>query len=565
MILFLVSAGVGVWAAYDPGPAWAKFWLIVGAVGLYYALAHQPDLEHLNISLAFFAVFGAALSLYFFATNDWDAHPVKVGLLVALGRRISALLPALSGHRMSPNVVGGMLAAVLPLAVPLIASIRRAKGRWLGLLGIAAALVAGMGWLFSISRGAWLALAGVTCAWGLWRGVGWWMGRRDLEAERAWRLRLGVMGGLLLVGLVLFAAAAALVMAGQLPGTEALANRLILLRRSLLLARDCVFTGAGLGTFQMNYSMYTLLIHVGYIVHSHNLLLNVLVEQGILGVAAFLLLVAACAILAARRLRVAEGGAAWAIEAGLCSLGAVLIHGLGDDALYGSRGVLLLFVPAGLIVAASGMGLGSEAVARARPWRRWALGATLALLIVSGIVWRRPLLGAWYADLGAVAQARVELNAYDPNRFDSPTLDHVRRQEDLSGAIAWLERAVQIDPANPTARQRLAAIGLSRGEYAAALGHMQAAWEAGHRDEVTRLLRGDALVAEGRIEEAAGTVRGLEWAEDRLMFQGWYRYWSVQDYARTADVCQAVLLLNPENGWAISHLAEAEARIESDE
>ena len=565
LILFLTSAGVGVWVAYDPGPAWAKFWLIVGGVGLYYALAHQPDLEHLRVTAAFFAVFGAALSLYFFATNDWDAHPVKVPLLVAVGRRISVLLPALSGHRMSPNVVGGMLAVVLPLVVPLIAAIRRTKGRWLGLLGSAAALVAGAGWLFSTSRGAWLALAGVIGAWGLWRGIGWWVGRRDLEAERAWRLRLGVMAGLLLIGLILFAVVTALVLAGQLPGTEALTNRLTLLRRSLLLARDYVFTGAGLGTFQMNYSMYTLLIHVGYIVHSHNLLVNVLVEQGVLGVAAFVLLAAACAIGAVRRLRVAEAGEAWMIEAGLCSLGTVLLHGLGDDALYGSRGVLLLFVPAGLIVAASRMSCGSETVVRARPWRRWALGAVLVLLVVSGIVWRRPLLGAWYADLGAVAQARVELGAYDPNHFDNPTIDGVRRQEDLGGAIAWLERAVGADPTNPTARQRLAAIELSRGEYAAALDHMQAAWDAGHRDEVTRLLRGDALAAAGRIEEAAGTVRGLEWAEDRLMFQGWYRYWLGQDYARTADVCRVVLLLNPENGWAVSQLARVEARIENGE
>jgi hypothetical protein len=81
------------------GPAWAKFWLIVGAVGLCYAMAHQPDLEHLDISLAFFA------------TNDWDVHPVKVGLLVVVGRRIPALLPALSGHRMRPNVVGMLVVA----------------------------------------------------------------------------------------------------------------------------------------------------------------------------------------------------------------------------------------------------------------------------------------------------------------------------------------------------------------------------------------------------------------------------------------------------------------------
>jgi tetratricopeptide (TPR) repeat protein len=290
-----------------------------------------------------------------------------------------------------------------------------------------------------------------------------------------------------------------------------------------------------------------------------------LIEQGIVGLGGYLLLVVTCAILGLRRLRTATRAQAWVIEAGLCGLGAVLIHGLMDDALYGSRGVLLLFVPVGLVVAASRMDRGAEALAPARPWRKWALGAALVLLIVSGIVWRRPLLGAWYADLGALEQARVELVAYDPDRFDDPTIDGVRRQKDLGEAMALLERAVQIDPANPTARQRLAAIGLSRGEYAAALDHVQKAWEAGHRDEITRLLLGDALVAAGRAEEAAEEVRGLEWAEGRLMFQGGYRYWPEQDYRRTADVCRAVLLLNPANEWALSHLAEAEARIENNE
>src|SRR5687767_7721740 len=44
LALFLASAALGVWAAYDRGPAWAKFWMIVAAVALCYAIAHQPAL-----------------------------------------------------------------------------------------------------------------------------------------------------------------------------------------------------------------------------------------------------------------------------------------------------------------------------------------------------------------------------------------------------------------------------------------------------------------------------------------------------------------------------------------
>ena len=40
--LFLITAWVGYWAAYDQSAAWIKFWLIVSAVLLYYALSAQP-------------------------------------------------------------------------------------------------------------------------------------------------------------------------------------------------------------------------------------------------------------------------------------------------------------------------------------------------------------------------------------------------------------------------------------------------------------------------------------------------------------------------------------------
>jgi tetratricopeptide (TPR) repeat protein len=138
-------------------------------------------------------------------------------------------------------------------------------------------------------------------------------------------------------------------------------------------------------------------------------------------------------------------------------------------------------------------------------------------------------------------------NSYDPTHFDNPTMDQVRQRENLDNALSLLQRATQIDPANPTARQRLAAIALSRGEYVAALGHIQVAWDAGHRDPITRLLLGDAYVANGRVEEAVEVVPGLHWAGARLVHQAWLRYWLSQDYARAADAWAAAVLLDPSD------------------
>ena len=602
LLLFVASAGVGVWAAYDPGPAWAKFWLIVGAAGLCYALAHQPDEGHLYISLAFFAVFGVALALYFFATNDWDAMP-KVAVLVTMGKEISARLPALAGHQMHPNVVGGMLAAVLPLIVALIGLSGTGRRRWLAALWGAAGLVAGAAWLLSMSRGAWLALLGVGGLWGVWRTIGGWLRRRNLPAERAWRLRLAAMGGLFLMGLVLLVVVAALVLNGHLPGAGTLTSRLVLFRRSLLLARDYFFTGLGLGMFGMQYSTYTLLIHCFHIVHSHNMLLNLWIEQGLLGLAAYLLLAIACCSWCLRLVRRAGATGGGVAEAALCSLGVILAHGLVDDPLYGSRGVLLLFVPFGIAWAAWRMayspakdqhpqegvewyslpdillqrGLrprqnGRSQTARepgyrvVKKWYRWAGGAVFLILMMALAIFWRPLLGTWYANLGAVEQSRLELAVYvERGRAAGVTLDdldQIRRQEGLERAAGWLERAVQVDAANATARQRLAALALSRGQYEAALAHMQAAWEAGHRDEVTRLLLGDALVANGRVEQAAEVVGGLEWGESRLGHQAWYRYWHNQDYRRAADAWHTLTLLDPDDTGAAYWQAEAEARLQ---
>ena len=58
------------------------------------------------------------------------------------------------------------------------------------------------------------------------------------------------------------------------------------------LALDYPFTGAGLGSFEMAYSSYVVLLHVGFLQHGHNLFLDVWIEQGIIGLLALTWLIA---------------------------------------------------------------------------------------------------------------------------------------------------------------------------------------------------------------------------------------------------------------------------------
>ena len=170
------------------------------------------------------------------------------------------------------------------------------------------------------------------------------------------------------------------------------------------------------------------------------------------------------------------------------------------------------------------------------------------------------MAAAWYANRGAVAEAQVELSHYDQWHFDNPTMDQVRQTQNLDEAQGWFAAALALDQVQPTARQRLAAIELARGQYAAALDHLQALWGAGWRDAVTRQLLGDAYVANGQMEAAVEVVRGLPWAEARLEGQAWSRYWVNGDFRRAAEAWAAVVQLNPGNTGAIAQQAEAERR-----
>jgi len=567
--LFLISAWVGVRTAYDPGPAWAKFWLVVGAVGLLYAVAHQPDLPHLYGALACFGVLGVALSAYFFMTNDWAANPPKVAALAALGQQVSARLPQLTAHRMHPNVVGGMCAMLLPFYIPLIVLGRGDAAshvprplRWtLPPLWMLAAAIAALTLAVTTSRGAWLGVAGALGLWAAWRITGAWAAGRYGKSEWAWSAHIAAIAVLLIVAVIVAAAAVPLVLAGQLPGATALRGRLEMLRTSSSLARDYLFSGAGLGTFETLYSVYAMLILVPYATFSHNMFLDLLVEQGLPGLLSYAALIVVTLVLALQRLRRAPSDVRWVIEAGLASLAVILIHAQVDDVFYGSRALLLGLAPLGLMWAAgrtvAPRPVESQPVHRGGwPYLGWTAVALVIVLAFGGIVWR-PAMAMWHANMGAVEQSRAELAAYDPKHPDNPTLDEVRKTVDLSVAEQAFTQALAWDAGNATARQRLAAIALSRGEYEAALAHIQTAWDAGHRDDVTRLLYGDALTATGQPEQAARVVRGLAWSESRLRSQAWYRYWANGDYRRAADAWGVVAALNPASTDAARWREEA--------
>ena len=246
----------------------------------------------------------------------------------------------------------------------------------------------------SATRGAWLSLALVLAAWGLWWLSGQVADRRQSPSDPRVQ-RVFWVGTLTVVVAILLVAVLATLPRLQMGEW---AGRLALWRNSLDLALDYPLSGLGLASFEMPYSSYVLLVHVGYLTHAHNLLLDVWLGQGLLGLLAlgWLLIVA-----------VRTGQMSPWRNAAFSSLAVILLHGLMDNAFYGydDRAVVLLFIPFALLAwpaAVSGVDHGLQTASpRQKPNRLAVLSgiaaalAAAALLLPGGRALLQANLGAW--------------------------------------------------------------------------------------------------------------------------------------------------------------------------
>ena len=554
-ILFIASAALATWIAVDRPTAMLQMARILAAAALFYAIVslERAWLPWLAAGLVAAAAF---LALYWPLQHDFAAETAKFAAITNLGLWLNGHLPAIPGPSIHANVAAGTLALALPFDLALAWQAWQAGRKPLALLAAAAGLLIAAGLLMTSSRGAWVGLAGM-----LGLALMAWLQRRRFATSKRQAFFWGLSA---IAGLGLAAALAATGwlerLLGQLPDpTGSMTGRTHLWLQGLPLIRDYLFTGSGLMGFRILFGIYGLLIHSPYQDHLHNTYLEVWLEQGLLGFIGFALgalVIAGWAWKVLARRQISIWG--WA---GLAALAVAGLHGIFDVVFYVTRTLPLIGLVGGFAWWLLEQGQGQP---EAKPTLRTVkssstvcllkLAAAGALLLLA-LIFHRPLLSAFYANLGALSQTRTEMTALGVDNFDNPTLDEIRQRSDLGQAEAYFHQALRWNPANLTALQRLSAIALSRGQPDQALAWMQTAWEAGSREEITRLLLGDALAALGQTQSAAETVRGLTWAEGRLMFQAWYRYERQGDLDRAALAWQAVLALNPHNQQALDWLA----------
>lgn len=288
--------------------------------------------------------------------------------------------------------------------------------------------------VLSGSRSAWLAM-GVTL---LVAGVPWaWRRRHELDLARGWTVRrLALAVG----GLVVLGGLAALVLP-RVTAVTSLLYRASLWRDTLRAwSTDALF---GIGPGFMPYARQAAAPDFSFPVrqpHSHNLLLGVLGDAGLVGLAAAVALVVGLALVAGPwRSRTATGRAA---SLTLLGLG---VGGLFEDLTFLPNFNLLAILLVAIALADAGA---VRWVTLPRPpLRRTALALGAAAVAL-------PLLTAMVVSDAAAIAYRAGVDTAAAARWDAAT--------------RWFARAVELDPWHPANPKALAVAAEGAGQSALA-------------------------------------------------------------------------------------------------
>ena len=265
--------------------------------------------------------------------------------LVAGGQGLAeAAVPRLLGSFGQPNPFGSFMAMCFAFALPAALSSDRRTRR----IGIAVAVCALAGALFSFSRGAWISIAGVSAIALLLTYPR--LRRRLLHPVSAAALGLiAAVGLLVLVSMAPAPAEPVGLIEGSIRPRDVVANPgeesfsvdqrvgFWLAATRMTLANPV--GGVGLGNFDEAYSDYMVSPWFESLGHAHNLALVLTSEIGLLGLAVFLVALFASLIPVVRRLMRPEPD--WIDIGTACLLAAFVLHGLVDYMLVGGLGIIL--------------------------------------------------------------------------------------------------------------------------------------------------------------------------------------------------------------------------------
>ncbi len=523
---FMLSAVIGLALAYDRTPAAIQFSLCLAAVVVYLFLLNksEPAAAQRSLLRLTLALVPVLIGVYFLLTNDWARWSEKLAFLKTVTGWLANFQSGLVALQINPNVIGGVMAVMLPLQ---FAALRYSR-RWVQVVLIGFSVVV---LILTQTRGAWLALSLAIGMWIVWR-----LTMRFTSTQRTARLIwiiAVVLGGLALLALL------ALTPVGRWL-IDSSGQRPDIWRNSLALINDYPLTGHGLAGFEMVYSTYALLVHVGNTMHAHNLWFDVWLNLGLLGVVAL-------AGLTLNAIWPRPTRSAWRMPA-LIALTTLLLHGLYDDAWlgYGAAALPLLLMPIALATRIEPSPVSTTAAQARHLQPAWGLWSVALLALVIGLIMPsgRSLVES---NLGALAQTQAELSVY--HWPEIPIQDALRQsgQVDLSSAKAHYQAALQLDPDNAAANRRLGQIELAEGQYDSACQHMARAFAVAPAQRATRQMTGECYAMQGQLSQAAELWQTIDNQENQFQTRIWWYDAYLGDNARAMALSQVLQALGQHN------------------
>jgi O-antigen ligase len=521
LLLWAAGAFVGLAVAYDPALSGPAVLTLLGSIGLFFAIV---NLRRLSWQISQGLVIGAALiAFYFVGQYNHFQYAYEHGRVAYLGRLSGGFLPNLVFFTPPLNAVASFLEGTLLLSLVFIWQASSARKVFWGSLAILityALLITG-------SRGAWL---------GLMTGISFWL----LLSQPRLAKRL-IIGGIivLVISLGLYSLSDSftdplLKFFNLRSWLWTAYSRLTLYRNSFFLLSDYLFTGIGPGeTFAMIYSRYQLLIRVPFLAYPHNLFLAVGLSYGLLGLAALvwlLLNLTQFIIRVEREARLPEPTsplfrAAW--------LGFVIMlaHGLTDSSQFSeARWTMpMFFALLGLSIAT---GQADHPPDLSEPQKNgWPYGRLVAMASLGLVVSVAALLSysraTWYANMGAVYQARADL---------SPHLEKVKRDQLLQQALNHFDHALALWPMQPSANRRIGMMALELHQFEVAVPYLERAYRQEPHNQATLKLLGLAYLWTGRLEAAEPLLYQLDNQYEIIEELGnWQRWWARQDQAELSE------------------------------
>jgi len=365
-----------------------------------------------------------------------------------------------------PNYVAGMIAITTPFIYYPILEFRKKNHIipiWLLSAIVIGLSLASLALVMTTSRGVVLAIISGVGGCLLWRVVDLSGIRRQIKSEAVFSILLVLYLCAVIVFLYVGPARSGSLFTGNYYYGDG--SRAELFSRSLYLLFDFPITGGGMGSFPGLYSQYLLGIPFFNVPNSHNLFLDVGLEQGVFGGLSFLFLylsglwMVSSAIVKGRKDQTFN----WVV---LFSLIVAFVHGMVDNYLYNGAGTVLALLLVGLSINGK---MNDDTIHEGRIDLR-TIGAIAIIWLLIAAVNMNQIRATWYANLGAVQLAKVELDGF-PNAGWAG--DEIVSRLDV--ADASLRSSLQIDPSNRTVFHRLGLISMLRRDFASAVRYLETA------------------------------------------------------------------------------------------